>query len=346
MPYTQNNHQEYTRYLDLLKGDFVKKYQETQVYQYGLADYDSIKVIGTGAYGEVFLVRNKCTLSYHAMKVVEKAVVVERKHVDHLIHEKKILESIQFPFLISISSAFKDNVYLYLVLPYLPGGELFTVMQNYGSFSDDVAKFYISQMVLAVEYLHYCQIVHRDIKPENILIEINGYLKLCDFGFGKVISKKTWTLCGTPEYLAPEVITSKGYTFSVDYWALGVLIYEMTVGYPPFYAAKPDKLYEKVLSGQYKCPDEISQECKSLIKAFLQVDPLKRLGSFKGGVYDIKSHPWFSDINWQCILNQSLEAPILPVCASPGDTRNFPEMPSQKLKHSEYCQYSDEFKDF
>lgn len=344
--YTTQNHQDHSRYLDMLKAEFQKRLEDAPLPTKTVADYDIIKAIGNGAYGEVFLVRDKSAFSYHAMKVVQKAVVVERKHVKHLILEKKILQCVQFPLVVTLDAAFKDNLYLYYVLPYISGGDLFTFIQKYGNFSDDLSKFYASQVVLALEYLHHCEIVHRDLKPENILVDVNGYLKLCDFGFCKVLKKKTWTLCGTPEYLAPEVILSKGYSFSVDWWALGVLVFEMQAGHPPFFASDPNKLYEKILDGGYKCPDTINNECKNFIKGLLQVDPTKRNGSLKGGVYDVKCHAWFNDISWQLVLHQRLEAPFVPICPSPGDTSNFPEIDQPKLKKASKCQFEAEFAEF
>lgn len=344
--YTQQNHQDHTRYLEMLKEEFEKKFESPPEFEKNPENYDRIKAIGNGAYGEVFLVRDKSTFTYHAMKVVEKEVVVERNHVKHLILEKKLLQCVHFPFIVTLDVAFKDNLYLYFILPYISGGEMFTYIQKYGNFSDNLSKFYASQVVLALEYLHYCQIVHRDLKPENILLDTNGYIKLCDFGFCKILKKKTWTLCGTPEYLAPEVILSKGYSFPVDWWALGVLVFEMQAGHPPFFASDPSKLYEKILEGSYKCPDTISSEAKSLIKGLLQVDQTKRLGSLKGGVYDIKSHSWFNDIIWQSILHQRVEPPFIPICPSPGDTSNFPEIAQPKLRKASKCHYEKEFEEF
>ncbi|KAI8440347.1 hypothetical protein MSG28_001684 [Choristoneura fumiferana] len=344
--YTQQNHQDHRRYLEMLKEEFLKKFSEPPRYNKSATDYDTVKAIGNGAYGEVYLVRDKSSFTYHAMKVVDKGVVVERKHVKHLLLEKKIQESILFPFVVTLDVAFKDNLYLYFILPFISGGELFTYIQKYGNFSDHLCKFYAAQVVLALEYLHFCDIVHRDIKPENVLVDMNGYLKVCDYGFCKVLKKKTWTLCGTPEYLAPEVILSKGYSFPVDWWALGVLIYEMNAGHPPFFASDPGKLYEKILEGQYKSPDTMDPDCKQLVKGLLQVDPTKRTGSHKAGTYDIKSHNWFYEVNWQSVLHQREPAPFVPITASPGDTSNFPDVPQNKLKKCSTCQYEKEFEDF
>ncbi|XP_075973035.1 cAMP-dependent protein kinase catalytic subunit 1-like [Anticarsia gemmatalis] len=344
--YSTQNHQDHLRYLDMLKEEFNKKYQDSPKFDWTPDQFDRLKAIGNGAYGEVFLVRNRNTFTYHAMKVVSKEVVMERKHVKHLILEKKILASINFPFTITLDVAFKDNLYLYFVLPYCAGGEMFTYIQKYGCFSEELSKFYASQVILALEYLHHCEVVHRDIKPENILVDTTGYIKLCDFGFCKRIKKKTWTLCGTPEYLAPEIIMSKGYNFSVDWWALGVLIFEMIAGNPPFISPDPSKLYEKVLDGQYKCPDCMNVECRALVKGLLQTDPTKRIGCLKGGAYDIKCHVWFNGLNWFAVLHQRLEPPFVPACSSPGDTSNFPEISQPMLAKTSACLYESEFEDF
>ncbi|XP_021191838.2 cAMP-dependent protein kinase catalytic subunit 1 [Helicoverpa armigera] len=344
--YTTQCHEEHILYLELQKEEFLKKFHEPPDLEKSPDNYDRIKAIGNGAYGEVFLVRDKCTLEYHAMKVVDKTVVVERKHVKHLVLEKEILRSVQFPFIVSLNAAFKDNLYLYFILPYIPGGEMFTYLQKYGSFEESLAQFYTSQMVLALEYLHFCNIIHRDIKPENILIDTTGYIKLCDFGFCKIIKKKTWTLCGTPEYLAPEIIMSRGYNYAVDWWALGILVFEMIAGHPPFYAADPSKLYEKVLDCNYKCPKNMTQDCKNLLRGFLQVDPTKRLGSQKNGTFAIKSNAWFYEIDWSSVLNQRVVPPFVPTAHEPGDTSNFPEISQIKLRRLSTCLFENEFKDF
>lgn len=345
--YTVQNQSDYRRYLQMLKENFIQDYDKPPVYDKDIDCYDVLKAIGNGAYGEVFLVRDKSTFTYHAMKVVQKEIVISRKHVEHIIEEKRLLQSVKFPFLVSLDTAFKDNSYLYLILPFVSGGEMFTYIQKYGSYSEELSKFYACQVVLALEYLHYCEIVHRDLKPENILIDSNGYIKLCDFGFCKrVKKKKTWTLCGTPEYIAPEVILSKGYSFPVDWWALGILIFEMLSGQPPFISSDSIRLYELILAGNFKCPDTINSDCKNLIKGLLQTDPTKRLGSLKGEVYDIKSHPWFNEINWQLMAHQRIPAPFVPQISCPGDTNNFPDIDEVKLQIVSTCQYEKEFEDF
>lgn len=339
-------HQENLRNLNLRKEEYLMKFNSRHHTEKRLEDYDRIQAIGNGAYGEVYLVRDKSTLTYYAMKVVEKNIVVEKKQVEQIILEKRILQSIEHPFIISLEAAFKDNIYLYLVLPFINGGELFTNIHKYGGFSEGLGQFYAAQIVLALEYLHHCCIIHRDVKPENILINSNGYLLLCDFGFCKIIKKRTWTLCGTPEYLAPEIILSKGYSFAVDWWALGVLIYEMCTGYPPFISSNANKLYQKIIEGNFKFPETLSGNLKYLIKGFLQIDPTKRLGSLMTGIYDIKNHMWFRDTDWLMLLQQKEPAPYTPFCPSPGDTSNFPEIKQHILKKASKCLYEDDFRDF
>ncbi|CAH0721603.1 unnamed protein product, partial [Brenthis ino] len=339
----QVNH---NRYLDSLKQEFLKSYTSTIKYDKSVEDFDLVRIIGIGSFGTVFLVRDKTTFEYHAMKALEKVEVVKKKNIKQLNLEKKILQSITFPFLISLDFCCKDNLYIYLILPFVSGGELFTLIRKMGNLSEPLSQFYTAQMVLAIEYLHHCSIVHRDIKPENILIHESGFIKLGDFGFGKTIKNRTWTICGTPEYIAPEIILSKGYTYSVDWWSLGILIFEMIAGYPPFYHSDTMTLYEKILSGAYKTPDYMTPTCKSLIRHLLDVDPTKRYGSLKAGVYDIKNHVWLSEVNWHMILHQKIFPPFIPVCKNLGDTSNFPEIGEVKLKKGNECLYEKEFENF
>eukprot|EP00795_Rhopilema_esculentum_P016341 gene16341-7731_t len=211
-----------------------------------------------------------------------------------------------------------------MLFEYLPGGELFTFLRNKVKFKPADAKFYAAETTLALEYLHEKDIVYRDLKPENILLDHEGHVKLTDFGFAKELTDMTWTLCGTPEYIAPEVIQNKGHSFSVDWWALGILIFEMLAGIPPFTDESQFGTYEKILEGHIIWPKALEDQLEQdLISKLLVPDRTARLGGAKGGAEEIKGHSWFSDVIWSDVFNRRVKPPILPKVAHPGDTSNF-----------------------
>lgn len=197
---------------------------------------------------------------------------------------------------------------------YVIGGELFRHLRKSGRFSSETAKFYSAEIVLALEYLHSKDIIYRDLKPENILIDHRGYIKITDFGFAKKVVDRTWTLCGTPEYLAPEIIQSKGHSKSVDWWSLGILIFEMMAGYPPFYDDNHFGIYEHILGGKVQYPSYFESAAKDLLKKLLVIDRTKRLGNLKGGAEDIKKHKWFKNTDWHGLLNKTVRVSTFLVC--------------------------------
>ncbi|KAI8093305.1 camp-dependent protein kinase 9 [Halteromyces radiatus] len=294
---------------------------------FGLTDFDLLDTLGTGTFGRVYLTKFKTTNKFYAMKVLKKSEVVRLKQVEHLLSEKQILASVRFPFIVDLFCTFQDDVNLYMLLEYVVGGELFSHLRRAGRFTNDMTRFYASEIVLAIEYLHSKNIIYRDLKPENLLIDHQGHIKITDFGFAKIVVDRTWTLCGTPEYLAPEIIQSKGHGKAVDWWALGILIFEMLAGYPPFFDDNSFGIYEKILAGKVQFPAHFDPLAKDLLKRLLVGDRSKRLGNLKGGSEDVKRHKWFRGVDWLGLLEKNVRAPIIPSYHHPGDTSNFEKYP-------------------
>ncbi|KAL1926709.1 hypothetical protein VTP01DRAFT_5604 [Rhizomucor pusillus] len=294
---------------------------------FGLKDFELLDTLGTGTFGRVYLTKFKTTNKFYAMKVLKKSEVVRLKQVQHLLWEKQILASVRFPFIVDLFCTFQDDTNLYMLLEYVVGGELFSHLRRAGRFTNDMTRFYASEIVLAIEYLHSKNIIYRDLKPENLLIDHQGHIRLTDFGFAKQIVDRTWTLCGTPEYLAPEIIQSKGHGKAVDWWALGILIFEMLAGYPPFFDDNSFGIYEKILAGRVQFPAHFDPLAKDLLKRLLVGDLTKRLGNLKGGSEDVKRHKWFRGVDWIGLLDKTVRPPIIPNYRHPGDTSNFEKYP-------------------
>ena len=292
-------------------------------------DYEKLKTVGLGSYGRVRLCKNKKTGNIFVMKILKKNDIIKQKQVDHVYSEFNILTMLKHPFIVQLFGYnFEDPKYIYFIMEYIQGGELFTLLRTKGTFPVPQTKFYIAHIITIFEYLHSKNIVYRDLKPENILINKNGYLKLTDFGFAKQLeNEKTYTLCGTPEYLAPEIILNKGHGKAVDWWTLGILLYEMLVGIDPFSDDDPMKTYQKILKGKINFPKTINKDAKSLIKHLLTQDTSKRYGCLKNGVKDILNHRFFEGFDWKNFVYLSMPAPYLPNVKSDDDTSNFEKYP-------------------
>ena len=305
-----------------------------------LSDYEMGETLGTGSFGRVKIAKNKKTGEFVAIKIMKKMEILKSKQADHISNEIKILSMIEHPFVITFEGFTQDDRNLYLALELINGGELFTYLRGVGRFPVDQARLYIAQIVCIFEYLHNKDIVYRDLKPENILIHKSGYLKLTDFGFAKVIEGRTYTLCGTPEYLAPEIILNKGHGKPVDWWTCGILLYEMIVGIDPFNDDDPMMVYQKILKGKIKFPSGFDSNAKSLIKHLLDADLTKRYGNLKNGVKDITEHRFFKNFDWEKLLKKELPPPYIPKVKGNNDISNFSsypdsDNPAQPLKKDE-----------
>ncbi|XP_055332267.1 cGMP-dependent protein kinase 1-like isoform X2 [Paramacrobiotus metropolitanus] len=298
-----------------------------------LSDLRVIATLGIGGFGRVELVQliENPEKSF-ALKAMKKAHIVETRQQEHIMSEKKILEECNCMFIVKLYRTFKDRKYLYMLLDLLQGGEVWTILRDRGCFDEPIARFYTGCIVEALSYLHSRGIIYRDLKPENMLLDARGYVKLVDFGFAKRlgVGKKTWTFCGTPEYVAPEIILNKGHDLSADYWSLGILMYELLTGSPPFTAVDPMRTYNIILRGidAIEFHRKITRVAANLIKKFCRDNPSERLGCGKGGMNDIRKHQWFTGFNWEGLQKGSLEAPIIPKIGSVTDHSNFDAYPA------------------
>ncbi|KAJ8255507.1 hypothetical protein COCON_G00193710 [Conger conger] len=320
---------------------------------YSLDDLDTVATVGTGTFGRVFLVKDKKARGYFALKAMKIPDVIRLKQEQHVHNEKAVLtepvsrgwapgghtdRSFSLSLLLlpvpvmELLWTHHDELFLYMLMDYVPGGELFSYLRSRGRFNNATGLFYSAEIVCAIEYLHTKEVVYRDLKPENILLDSEGHIKLTDFGFAKKLADRTWTLCGTPEYLAPEVIQSKGHGRAVDWWALGVLIFEMLAGYPPFFDDNPFGIYQKILAGKLDFPRHLDFYVKDLVKKFLVIDRARRLGNMKNGAEDVKKHRWFKSVDWDGVPQRKLKPPIVPKVSHEGDTSNFDAYPEDDWK--------------
>ncbi|KAJ3359685.1 Ribosomal protein S6 kinase beta-1, partial [Kappamyces sp. JEL0680] len=293
-----------------------------------LEDFNVISVVGKGAYGKVFLVQKKnaaADSAYYAMKVLKKAtIVVHTKDAEYTMNERSILEAIKHPFIVKLFYAFQSPSKLYLILSYASGGELFTYLNKERMFTDDVCRFYVSELVLALEHLHSLGIIYRDLKPENIMLDSEGHLLLTDFGLSKV-AVDAQSVCGTVEFMAPEILEERGqgYDRTVDFWSLGVMVFDMITGSPPFTGSNRKKIMEAVLKKKPVFPKYMTATTRDLCNKLLKKNPKVRLGSGPGGIQDIKNHAFFQKSNWKTFLAREVDPPYIPPLTSPSDLSNF-----------------------
>ncbi|KAM8921332.1 ribosomal protein S6 kinase alpha-5 [Pelodytes ibericus] len=306
----------------------------------GIENFELLKVLGTGAYGKVFLVRKISghdTGKLYAMKVLKKATIIQKaKTAEHTRTERQVLEHIrQSPFLVTLHYAFQTDTKLHLILDYISGGELFTHLSQREKFTEEEVQIYIGEIVLALDHLHKLGIIYRDIKLENILLDSNGHVVLTDFGLSKEFvsdeRERTFSFCGTIEYMAPEIVEGGefGHDKAVDWWSLGVLTYELLTGASPFTVDGEKnshaEISRRILKSEPPYPTELSEEVKELMQRLLQKDPEKRLGSGPEGSEEIKKHHFFKDINWEDLSAKKVLAPFRPIIKDELDVGNFAE---------------------
>ncbi|VFQ86257.1 unnamed protein product [Cuscuta campestris] len=342
------------------------EYMRLQRHKMGADDFELLTMIGKGAFGEVRICREKTTGHVYAMKKLKKSEMLRRGQVEHVKAERNLLAEVDSNCIVKLYCSFQDEEYLYLVMEYLPGGDMMTLLMRKDTLTEDEAKFYVAETVLAIESIHKHNYIHRDIKPDNLLLDRYGHLRLSDFGLCKPLDCSTiqegdfsvgenngttskgceqtatpkrtqqeqlqhwqknrrmlaYSTVGTPDYIAPEVLLKKGYGMECDWWSLGAIMYEMLVGYPPFYSDEPMSTCRKIVNWKthLKFPEEakLSPEAKDLISKLL-CNVNHRLGS--KGTNEIKVHPWFKGIDWDRIYQ--MEAAFIPEVNDELDTQNF-----------------------
>jgi len=319
-----------------------------------LSDINKKCILGMGAFGKVWLTTYRKTSKPYALKMMAKEQLVKTKQTTSVLREKNVMASIEHPFIMEMISCFQDENYVYFLLEVIPGGELFNLVHTdkKDGLSLDHAQFYGACVIEALAHLHKRSIIYRDLKPENVLIDKDGYCVVADMGFAKIVVDKTYTLCGTPEYLAPEIILSKGHDSGVDCWSFAVLLYEMIAGQSAFYVAGTDQasLFKRIVMVKYRLTHEFNADAKDLIGSILVRRSANRLGKLRGGTDDIKDHPFFDTIDFKKLCKKEIPAPWKPAIKDALDTSNFDDFSSEEkisTKHAMLTKAEQAlFKDF
>lgn len=319
-------------------------------------DLVKYRILGVGTFGKVWLVTHKRSGKPYALKQLSKREIIGHHQVEGVIREKNIMASLNHPFVVNLVATFQDERNLYMLIELVQGGELFSVIhtETRDGIPNGNSRFYAACILESLAHLHQRCICYRDLKPENILIDQRGYCVLVDLGFAKIVVDKTYTLCGTPEYLAPEIILSKGHDKGVDYWAFGVLIYEMLVGRSPFYSYGTDQvsLFKRIVQVKYSFPHGglVHDLAQDLIQRLIVRRQANRLGCLSRGDMDVRDHMWFSIIDVDKLLRKQIPPPWIPRIKDPLDATHFDsyrhlenEPPSNKppLSAAQQAQFKD-----
>ncbi len=322
-----------------------------------IKDFELIKNLGYGAHGKVVLCERKFgEKKLFAMKILKKMTIIEKNQLEHTKAEQIVLSHVNHPFLVSLKYSFQTNEKLYFIMEFMKGGELFQHLTKMKKFTEGQTKFIAACLIMAIGHMHNKDYIYRDLKPENILFTEEGYIKLTDFGLAKFVTKKDIanTFCGTPEYMAPEVITDKGCNRPADWWSLGIVLYEMIFGIPPFYSSNIQKMYRKTIMKdlRFKKHTQCSEEAKDFIYHLLIKDPKRRLGSIADSL-EVMSHSWFKNFDWKALMDKSLTPPYNPMKGRQWED-NFDQNYLKKKPTDSICQidpetiqkFQKEFEDF
>eukprot|EP01139_Manchomonas_bermudensis_P005105 Amastigsp_a174663_523.p1 type:complete len:474 gc:universal Amastigsp_a174663_523:137-1558(+) len=293
-----------------------------------LDDFGILRVLGRGAFGTVYQVKSKHSETVYAMKEISKSAIIKKGELEHTLAEREILLRAQNPFVVELYYTFQTEKKLYFVMEFVPGGELYTQLQRARRFPMTRARLYTAEITAALEYLHSVGVIYRDLKPENVLIHHDGHIKLLDFGLSKLQEAPmdvTATLCGTPEYLAPEVLRGEKYGKAVDWWSLGTMTFEMLFGLPPFYEAEDKvRMYRRILKGQLSIPPELEDaDARNFLVRLLALNPNERLGGSARDAAEVKEHPFFSELNWDDVLAKRVKPVYVPRLKAKTDSSHF-----------------------
>ena len=286
--------------------------------------FNPLKLLGKGSFGKVMLMEKKDTKHLYAIKAIVKKKLSSSKKMRNAIVERKVLAQVASPFVVKLHYAFQSAEKLFLVLDFMQGGDLYYHLRQQKCFHEEAAKFYAAEIILALEDLHKNDILYRDLKPENVLLDKYGHIKLADFNLAKSFEgqQKSNTICGTPEYISPEILKGKNHGKEVDFWGFGCIIYELIEGKSPFYASNYNQLFSKIVNGSFQFSDKFSTKAMDLISQLLSVSVKNRLVSNE----KIKSHEFFKGIDWEVAYNKKLDPPIKPEIKNESDIRYFPPL--------------------
>lgn len=310
-----------------------------------LEDFKHLKLLGKGSFGKVVLVKNQINNKLYAMKILDKKFIIKKNQVSHTQTERVLLEKLKHPFIVRLNYAFQDSKRLYFLTEFLQGGELFFHLRKNSGYKEKAVRFYMCQILLALEYMHKNNYIYRDLKPENILIDKEGNIKLTDFGLSKIMPKEektTYTMCGTAEYLAPEILFGKGYDKTCDWFSFGVVLFEMFCGYHPF-KPKGQRIDPKIYLRKTFIPEKVPKTPRDLIEKLFVSNPKKRLGY--RGADEVKQHPFFKGVDFDKVLRKEYKPPFIPKLKDDLDLSYFDESFTELRVDSEKNDEKDEGED-